>query len=62
MGNTISEPAKQETKKPEQTSSEAIKHVAATSAGLGQYMDYVCARIQPLNAKPVTQKGPQLPT
>lgn len=62
MGNTTSEPVKEAPKKPEQTSSEAIKQVAATSAGIGQYMDHVCARIQPLNSKQVTQKGPQLPT
>lgn len=59
MGNTVSEPAKATTKKPEQTPSEVFKQVALTSACIGQHMDHVCARIQPLNAKP---GRPQLPT
>lgn len=69
MGNTASaaqsttNPQKQEaTNKPIQSSTEAIKQVAVISAGLGQHMDHVCARIQPLNAKSVELKGPQLPT
>jgi hypothetical protein len=64
MGGTTSTPApqKQQTeKKLEQSNEETMKQEAITRAMQAQ-MNLVCARIQPLNAKPAAQKGPRLPT